>query len=97
MALPSNNPTGEISDTIPWAQILRKQDMDEVVQAKAWWVAQRVTALVSGQEVAPKTCGRLDKSSKSRWEPNWHWSLNVILISRENTILMKTILVLEET
>lgn len=91
MALPSNyNPTAEISYTIQWAQVLRKQDVDEVVQPKVWWVTQKVTALVSGQEVALKTCGRLDTSSKSKWEPNWHWSLNVILISRENTILMET-------
>lgn len=45
---------------------------------------------ISGEELASKTCGRLKKSSESRWEPNWHWRVNVIVIGRENTILTKS-------
>lgn len=40
--------------------------------------------------MVPEACGRLDKSSEGRWELNWHWHLNVTLIGRENTRLMKT-------
>lgn len=41
------------------------------------------------EEVAPKACGRLEKSSESRWGPNWHWRVNVIVTGRENIVLMK--------
>lgn len=45
---------------------------------------------ISGEEVSPKSCGRLEKSSESGWEPNWHWRVNVIVIGRENIIHVKS-------
>lgn len=44
----------------------------------------------SGEKVIPQACGRLENSSERTWEPNWHWRVSVILIGRENTILMKS-------
>lgn len=41
---------------------------------------------ILGEEGAPKACGRLEKS----WESNWCWRVSVLLIGRENTILMKS-------
>ena len=34
--------------------------------------------------------GRLEKSSESMSEPNWHWRVNMIVIGRENIIHMKS-------
>lgn len=34
--------------------------------------------------------GRLEKSSESMSEPNWHWRVNTIVIGRENIIHMKS-------
>ena len=52
--------------------------------------AQSDSSGISREEVAPKTYGILEKSSESRWEPNWHWRVSVIFLGRENTVLMKS-------
>lgn len=61
--------------------------MDEVVWAN---VAICDCSGISGKEVIPKACGRLEKSSESKWEPNWHWSVSVILVGSKNTIIVKS-------